>query len=48
MVMFNPRMFFQRDINCTETKGPRFRVDMSWWVLRIVLSVLSLVASLSS
>ena len=48
MPTFRPTMFLHRDISCTETKGPRFRWDISWWISRMVLSLWMCLMSLSS
>ena len=42
----SPTGFLHLDMSCSETKGPRFQFDISWWRLSIVLSFLRRVISL--
>ena len=42
----SPTGFLHLDMSCSETKGPRFQFDISWWRLSMVLSFLRRVISL--
>ena len=42
----SPTVFLHLDMSCSETKGPRFQFDISWWRLSMVLSFLRRVISL--
>ena len=41
----SPTGFLHLDMSCSETKGPRFQFDISWWRLSMVLSFLRRVIS---
>ena len=42
----SPTVLLHLDMSCSETKGPRFQFDISWWRLSMVLSFLRRVISL--